>query len=507
MKKTIAILALMISSTSIGVEKYPVEHFFKDSAMVNPALSPDGQYLAALTPLNINKETVSRCKKKTTKNKSRSGVVDFCDVSRRNIVVFNLGDPNLNCKKGIISECGRIRVTQLRSQNVTGFVWVNNNRIMFQTGGDQLNDMTGAIDSIGIYAVNKDGTEPKQLVKPSDAITNSKIISTIPLNLLPFDPEHILVIRNDRKRYQFDVYKMNVYTGKFNRQLLPPGPVVGWGSDNDGTIRLAAMQDENSLNYETQIMYRDDDDSEWREIDRFEGFGNGWSDIGFTEDNSKLYVTSNLGQDTYTISLFDPETGMMEEVFANEGTDVTSIGFTPTGQPITVLYNDIDTKPKRHYLNKEWEQTIEGLKAAFDVDYVGIASMSEYAEKMVLTISSDTNPGEYYLYDTIKNTVTYLGSTRPWIDPKTMSPMQPVSFEARDGETIYGFLTVPLDSDGKNLPLIINPHGGPFGIQDRWGFNPETQYFANQGYAVMQINFRGSGGYGKRYEKIGYKRW
>ena len=247
--------------------------------------------------------------------------------------------------------------------------------------------------------------------------------------------------------------------------------------------------------------------SEWREIDRFEGFGNGWSDIGFTEDNSKLYVTSNLGQDTYTISLFDPETGMMEEVFANEGTDVTSIGFTPTGEPITVLYNDIDTKPKRHYLNKKWEQTIEGLKAAFDVDYVGIASMSEYAEKIVLTISSDTNPGEYYLYDTIKNTVTYLGSTRPWIDPKTMSPMQPVSFEARDGETIYGFLTVPLDSDGKNLPLIVNPHGGPFGIQDRWGFNPETQYFANQGYAVMQINFRGSGGYGKRYQKIGYKRW
>ena len=80
MKKTIAILALIISSTSFGIEKYPVEHFFKDSAMLSPELSPDGQYLAALTPLNINKETVSRCKKKTTKNKSRSGVVDFCDV-------------------------------------------------------------------------------------------------------------------------------------------------------------------------------------------------------------------------------------------------------------------------------------------------------------------------------------------------------------------------------------------------------------------------------------------
>jgi len=507
MIKTIAILALMFTSVSYGTEQYPVEHFFKDSAMLSPSLSPDGRYLAALTPLNVNRETVSRCKKKKTSRKSRSGVVDFCDVSRRNIVVFNLGDPNPNCSKGIISECERIRVTQLRSQNVTGFEWVNNQRIMFRTGGDELNDMTGAIDSIGIYAVNKDGSDPKQLVKPTDAITNTKVISTIPLSLLPFDPEHILVMRNERKRYLLDVYKMNVYTGKFIRQLLPPGPVVAWGADNDGTVRLAAMQDENSLNYETQILYRDDDESEWREIDRFEGLQNGWVDIGFTEDNSKIYVTTNLGQDTYSISLFDPQTGMMEDVFANEGTDVMDIGFTPTGEAITVLYNDIDTKPRRHYLNKKWEQTIEGLKAAFDVDYVGIVSMSEYAEKMVVSISSDTIPGEYYLYDTIKNTVTYLGSTKPWIDPKTMSPMQPISFEARDGETIYGFLTVPLDSDGKNLPLIVNPHGGPFGIQDRWGFNPETQYFANQGYAVMQINFRGSGGYGKRYERIGYKRW
>ena len=114
------------------------------------------------------------------------------------------------------------------------------------------------------------------MVKPSDAVTNTKVIQTIPLSLLPFDPEHILVMRNDRKRYQFDVYRMNIYSGKFKRLIAPPGPVVGWAADNDGVIRLAAMQDENSLNYETQIMYRDDDDSEWQEIDRFEGLQNGW---------------------------------------------------------------------------------------------------------------------------------------------------------------------------------------------------------------------------------------
>ena len=506
MKYLVSLLIILFSVNVWSVEKFPVEHFFKNSAMSSPALSPDGQHLAALTPLNIAKETVAQCKNKNRRKKSRSGVVDFCDVSRRNIVVFDLGDSNANCQKGIISECKRVRVTQLSQQDVSGFEWVNNDRIMFQTGGDQLNT-NGAIDTVGIYAVNKDGTQPKQLVKPEDALTNSKVIQTRLLSLLPFDPEHILVMRNDRKRYYMDVYRMNVYTGKFNRLLTPPGPVVGWGADNDGVIRFAAMQDENSLNYETQIMYRANEDSEWEEVDRFEGLQNGWGAVGFTEDNEKIFVTSNLGRDTFALSIFDPETGDMEDLFENEGTDVQRIGFTPTGEPITVLYNDIDTKPQRHYINNRWESIIEGLKQAFGVDYVGIVSMSEYAEKIIISISSDTNPGEFYLYDTIKNTVFFLGSSMPWIDSKTMSPMKPISFEARDGETIYGFLTVPLDSDGKDLPLIINPHGGPFGIQDVWRFNPETQYFANQGYAVMQINFRGSGGYGKRYERIGYKRW
>lgn len=506
MKYLITLLAISFSLSSLAVEEFPVEHFFKDPAMLGPQLSPDGQYLAALTPLNINKETLSRCKKKS-RRKQKSGVIDICNLSRRNIVVFKLSDPDMNCQNGIIAKCSRIRVTQLRGQNVASFFWANNDRIIFTTGGDQLNGITGAIDSIGIYAVNKDGKEPMQLVKPEDALTNQKVIRTEVLNLLPFEPENILVARNDRKRYYLDVYKMNVYTGKFRRMLTPPGPVMGWGVDNDGVVRLAAMQDENSLSYETQVMYREDEESEWTEIDRFEGLQNGWGLMGFTENNEKLYVTSNLGQDTYSVNLFDPQTGEMEDVFANEGTDVNYLGFTPTGEPVTIIYNDIDTKPQRHYINNKWKNLIEGFKQAFGVDYVGISSMSEYGEKMILSINSDINPGEYYLYDSNKNNIVYLGSTRPWIDPKTMSKMKPITYEARDGETIYAFLTIPIDSDGKDLPLIINPHGGPFGIQDQWRFNPETQFFANQGYAVMQINYRGSGGYGKRFEKIGYKRW
>ena len=533
MRVLIVLLIIFVNSNTFAVEQFPVEHFFKDPQMLYPQLSPDGEYLAALLPFNINEETQKVCKQRTKKliealkkqgykNLSNNPEllktvkkkliqfeegVHFCDLSRRNIVVIWLGDPNPDCQQGNYGQCNSVRVTQLRSQNVSDFYWANNERIIFETGGDELNDMTGFIDSIGIYAVNKDGTKDKQLVEPTDALTNHKIINTLTLHRLPEDPEHILVARNDRKRYYLDVYKMNVYTGKFSRVLSQPGPIIGWGVDNNGVVRLAAMQDENSLNYETQIIYRENEDSEWREVDRFEGLQNGWGQLGFTEDNKKIYVTSNLGRDTYSIGVFDPETGDIEDLFENEGTDVTRLGLTDYGEAITIVYNDIDTKPKRHFINEKWKNIIENLNVSFGVDFVGIRSMSDDQQKMILSIADDRNPGDYYLYDQGKNTITYLGSRRPWIDPKTMAEMKPISFTARDGETVHGFLSLPVDSNGKNLPLIINPHGGPFGIQDQLRFIGETQFFVNRGYAVMQINFRGSGGYGKRFERIGYKRW
>jgi len=502
MKKIFPILAILFSINTMAVEEFPVEHFFKEPLMLGPQLSPDGQYLAALTPYNINRESMSRCKDRPFGQKNNKGEVHFCDVARRNITVIHIGDKNKDCQSGNYAACPSVRVTQLRSQNVNNFFWANNDRIIFTTGGDQLNGIYGFADTLGIYAVNKDGKKSKQLVRPEDADGQ-----VVPLNLLKDDPDNILVMRNDRKRYLYDVYKMNVNTGKFFRQITSPGPVISWATDRDGVLRLAALQDEESLSYETKIIYRDNENEEFREIDRFEGIQNGWGAIGWDENNEKIYVTSNLGRDTFAIGLLDPNTGDIEDVFEAEGADVTNMGFTEAGEPITVVYRDINTKPQRHYVNDKWKSIIEMLKGALQSDYVGIASMSDDEMKMVLSVGSDTNPGDYYMYDRAKNNLAYLGSVRPWIDSKTMAPMKPFSFEARDGETIYGFLTVPVDSDGKDLPMILNPHGGPFGVQDVWRFNPETQFFANQGYAVMQVNFRGSGGYGKRYERIGYKRW
>ena len=190
MRYALILLILFTSNMLNAVEKFPVDHFFKDPSMLDPQLSPDGNYLAALLPYNINEETQSVCKRRTQnflkdlekyaakelgirrvdvstlspefiqdlkrKYAQAEEGVHFCDLSRRNIAVIWLADPDPNCQQGNYAYCERLRVTQLRSQNVSGFSWVNNERIVFETGGDELNDMTGFVDSIGIYAVNKD---------------------------------------------------------------------------------------------------------------------------------------------------------------------------------------------------------------------------------------------------------------------------------------------------------------------------------------------------------------
>ena len=127
--------------------------------------------------------------------------------------------------------------------------------------------------------------------------------------------------------------------------------------------------------------------------------------------------------------------------------------------------------------------------------------------KIIVSVYSDSNPGELYLYDRGTGKARFLMQGRAWLDPKKMASVKPFSFASRDGRTLYGYLTLPKGSNGKKLPLIVNPHGGPIGPRDNWRFSGETQLFANRGYAVLQVNFRGSGGYGREFRDAGHRQW
>jgi dipeptidyl aminopeptidase/acylaminoacyl peptidase len=138
---------------------------------------------------------------------------------------------------------------------------------------------------------------------------------------------------------------------------------------------------------------------------------------------------------------------------------------------------------------------------------VRVTSETDDGSTALVRVSNDRNPGDYYLFDTRTLKATYGLSNREWLDPDDMNPVAPIEFKARDGLAIHGYLTRPKGSEGKRLPMVVMPHGGPFGIRDYWGFNEEAQILATAGYAVLQVNFRGSGGYGRDFRYAGARQW
>ncbi|MGH8187049.1 MAG: alpha/beta hydrolase family protein, partial [Steroidobacteraceae bacterium] len=147
----------------------------------------------------------------------------------------------------------------------------------------------------------------------------------------------------------------------------------------------------------------------------------------------------------------------------------------------------------------------KSLYRAFAEQHVWVTSATDDGRLAIVFVSSDTNPGEYYLFDTKGMKAQFLRAGREWIDPRLMRPMEPVQVTARDGLKLHGYLTKP--AGGGPHPLIVLPHGGPHGVRDTWGFDSEVQLLANRGYAVLQINYRGSTGYGMDFEIAGYRQW
>ncbi|MGS0535285.1 alpha/beta hydrolase family protein [Pseudoalteromonas sp. SaAl2] len=221
-------------------------------------------------------------------------------------------------------------------------------------------------------------------------------------------------------------------------------------------------------------------------------------------DNKTLFVASNIGRDTSAIYRFDPEKNKLGElIFAEPGIDVSNLMLSLKRKKLIAI-SYFDEYPEVVYFDKETAQMMASLEMNFTNKTVNVISQSKDEMLNVVLVTSDVDPGQYYLFDKTKNTLKSLVSRMDWLDTEKLSPMKPIKFKSRDGLTLRGYLTIPKDSNGKNLPLIVNPHGGPYGIRDFWGFNPEIQFFASRGYATVQVNFRGSGGYGRNFQQAGY---
>jgi len=229
----------------------------------------------------------------------------------------------------------------------------------------------------------------------------------------------------------------------------------------------------------------------------------------FTFDNKNVYAVSNLGRDKTAVVIFDLANGKETEMlYENPDYDVDRINYSKKRKVLTTASYE-SWKAERHFFDEETEKVFARLEQDLGNYEIAITGVTKEEDKFIIRTYSDRSLGAYYIYDKNSDELTKITDVSPWIDENEMASQVPVEYQSRDGLTIHGYLTLPLGYTMENaddLPVVVNPHGGPW-ARDSWGFNPEIQFLANRGYAVFQMNFRGSTGYGKKFWEESFKQW
>lgn len=466
LKQSMVLMCALISlSAYSSAADIPVKDFFKNPSYTNLQISPNGKYLALLSPIN----------------------------DRRNIVIMERDE-----KKGLVNPKA---LTGLSDQDVAGFFWANNKDIVFTMDAD-------GNEAFSLFKVSVE-KKPRISQLVSSTVGASGIRSASVVHTLPDDPEHILVQFNDRRVTAPDLYMLPLDSEwSTNRRKNPkmrivaknPGDVQSWILDHDGEVRGAF-----SIKGLTGTFhYKGKGEEEFKVLREFDVHDENITPLAFDYDNKTMFVASNIGRDRNAIYKFDPESNKLGElIFEHDVVDVTNLMMSRHQQKVLgVSY--VYEYPETVYFDAATEAMMKGLKQAFPGKQVNLTSTTRDESLSIVSVADDNDPGKYYLYDRKNNKLTFLLERMPWLKAEMLSEMKPFKFKSRDGLDIYGYVTIPKDSKGESLPLIVNPHGGPFGVRDNWGFNPEHQFFASRGYATVQVNYRGSGGYGRKFEQAGY---
>lgn len=389
-------------------------------------------------------------------------------------------------------------ITADTERPVRGYFWTEDGRYILYVqdkGGDE---------DFHIYAVDPAAaSEASTGVPPSRDLTPLKKVRAFIYAVPEKTPNEILIGLNDRDPAYHDVYRLNLRTGKRTLLVKNDQKVAGWVADHDGNIRLAVRQTEDG-GFETLTV---SGRRVGKQIYRcsFEEF---CEPLRFHKDNRLVYFETNKGDRNLTeLTLLDPKTGattLVESDPENEVDFGVPIFSDATEELIATIY--VGDRRRIYPRNPTFARDLEILRSKLPDGEIGISSRTNDDRLMLVSVNSDINPGSTYLYNRDRGTVEKLYDLRPDLPSEQLAPMQPIRYRARDGVEIPGYLTIPKGADPKDLPVMIMPHGGPW-ARDVWGFDSWAQFLANRGYAVLQPNFRGSTGYGKRFLNAGNLEW
>ena len=314
-------------------------------------------------------------------------------------------------------------------------------------------------------------------------------------------PDEMLVAMNRRDPQVFDIYRLDPTSGTATLDTQNPGTISAFADDTEMRIRAGVIQHADAS---TEIVVRDGVDAPWRTLARFEPDDGTPLLAGFTTDGTGLLTVTSVGANAARLVRYDLADGAMLELAGDPQYDVSDVRFSPkTKTPIAASV--VRDRTEWIVLDPAYADDFRAMAEQIPGD-IGIASIDREDRTWLVSSLIDTGSPSYWTYDRSTKRATKLFATRPALDAYTLAPMTPVSYTARDGLTIHGYLTTPAGVPAKRLPAIILVHGGPW-ARDLWGYNGTVQWLANRGYAVFQPNFRGSTGYGKAFINAGDRQW
>jgi len=430
------------------VKLIPLEVLLGNPERAGAQISPDGRQLSYLAPLD--------------------GVL--------NVFVGDAGADNER------------PVTHDTERGIAGYFWTyDNHRIM--------------------YIRDKDGSENFRLY-------DVDLETGVERDLTPFDdvqcqiiahrkefPNVVLLGMNKDNPQLHDIYRLDLTTGDLEKTVENPG-FTGWVVDRDLKVRGAVqpLPDGGSV-----ILVREDEASEWRPLlqvppEDAESTG----PVGFTRDGQKIYVQTSVDANTARLVKMDVATGAVEVIAEDPEYDMAGLMLNPDTREVeaVVVYRD---RQEFQVFDDAVRGDIDALQRLSRGD-LSINDRSDDDTTWLVAFDDDSGPVKFYTWDRDAQAATFLFDHRPQLNDYPLVPMEPFSFTARDGLTIHGYLTVPADVERAGLPAVLTVHGGPW-VRDGWGLDPEAQWLANRGYVCVQVNFRGSSGYGKNFLNAGDREW